>query len=395
MPHSRKRHALASLLKKISFSPVVSIQGARQTGKSFLARDILPGSLPKKRDPKYLSFDAQGTKDFALTNPDTFLEQFGDYAPVILDEAQKVPAIFDAVKLRVDRARRPGSYVLLGSTEFSHLTRVRESLTGRMSRLRLYPMNAAEILGLTPNPSQHLGLIQEKPRVKRREFLQFLDRGGFPGIFAVRADGERQSLIRDWLDLIVQRDIHQIPGLKVDSELCERILSLVATLETPSAGEIARTLRKDPRSIRKHLEVLETLFVVQSLSPHPMGFGKKLYFLCDPLAAGALGASFLRKLETAFLLEQWSQRSYRDDRQVHLFFYQTNRGSRIQLLAESPHQLVAIKILSEERIDERELEVLRALGKKCSKLITLVAMTSLGETHRLKGIKLCPWESVC
>ena len=395
MPHARKRHSLNLLLKKLAFSPVVSIQGARQTGKSFLARTILPDVLPEKSDPKYLSFDTQATRDFAITNPDTFLEQHANHAPVILDEAQKVPSIFDAVKLRVDRERRPGRYVLLGSTEFSHLTRIRESLTGRMSRLRLYPMNAAETLGLPPNPSRHIGLIQEKPRVKRGEFLQFLDRGGFPGIFAVRSDGERKSLIRDWLDLVVQRDIHQIPEIKVDSELCERILSLIATLETPSQGEIARMLRKDPRLVRRHLEVLETLFVIQPLSPHPLGFGKKLYFLCDPLAAGALGAGFLRKLETALLLEQWSQRSYRDDRQMQLFFYQTNRGSRIQLLMESPHQLVAIRILPEEKIDEREFEVLRALGKKCSKPIVLIGMTSLGETYQLKGVKLCPWESVC
>lgn len=394
MPHSRKRHALVLLLKKLAFSPVVSLQGARQTGKSFLARDILPGSLPKKNNPKYLSFDAQGTKDFAATNPDTFLEQSADYSPVILDEAQKVPAIFDAVKLRVDRARRPGAYVLLGSTEFSHLTRIRESLTGRMSRLRLYPMNAAETLGLEPNPSRNFGLIQDKPRVKRGEFLQFLDRGGFPGIFAARDSGERLSLIRDWLDLVVQRDVHQIPGMRADSELCRSIVSLVATLETPSAGEIARSLRKDPRIILRHLTILETLFVIQSLPPHPLGFGKKLYFLCDPLVAGTLGAGFLRKLETAFLLEQWSQHSYRDDRDVRLFFYQTNRGSRIQLLAESPRQLIAVKILPEEKIDEREIAVLQTLAKKCTKPIVLVAMTSLNENHQLKGVKLCPWESV-
>ena len=394
MPHSRKRHALVSLLKKLAFSPVVSLQGAMQTGKSFLVRDLLPGSLPKKNDPKYLSFDAQGTKDFAATNPDTFLEQFKDYSPVILDEAQKVPSIFDAVKLRVDQARRPGAYILLGSTEFSHLTRIRESLTGRMSRLRLYPMNTAETLGLAPNPARNLGLIQNLPRVKRGEFLQFLDRGGFPGIFAVRALEERFSVIRDWLDLIVQRDIHQIPGIKADSELCGRILSLIATLETPSAGEISRSLKKDPRIILRHLNILETLFVIQSLSPHPLGFGKKLYFLCDPLVAGALGANFLRKLETAFLLEQWSQRSYRDDRETQLFFYQTNRGSRVQLLAESPSQFIAVKILPEEKIDEREIEVLRRLTKKCSKPITLTAMTSLNETHQLKGVKLCPWEAV-
>lgn len=394
MPHARKRHALVSLLKKLTFSPVVSLQGARQTGKSFLARDILPGALPKKNDPKYISFDAQATKDFAATNPDTFLEQFKDHSLVILDEAQKAPAIFDAVKLRVDRARRPGAYVLLGSTEFSHLTRIRESLAGRMSRLRLYPMNAAETLGLEPNPARHPGLIQDSPRVKRGEFLQFLDRGGFPGIFAVRASGERMSLIRDWLDLVVQRDIHQIPRIKADSDLCERILSLIATLETPSAGEIARSLRRDPRTVIRHLNILETLFVIQSLSPHPLGFGKKLYFLCDPLVAGALGAGFLRKLETAFLLEQWSQRSYRDDRETRLFFYQTNRGSRIQLLAESPDRFIAVKILPEERIDEREIEVLRTLAKKCPKPVALVAMTSLNESHQLSGVKLCPWEAV-
>ncbi|QQR79703.1 MAG: ATP-binding protein [Deltaproteobacteria bacterium] len=395
MPHSRKRHVLNLLLKKLSFSPIVSIQGPRQSGKSFLVRELLPKSLSKKSESKYMSFDAQAIKDFASTNPDTFLEQQNRFSPVILDEAQKVSGIFDAIKLRVDNERRPGSYILLGSTEFSHLTKVRESLTGRMSRLRLYPMNMAETMELPPNSSRDLCLVQEKPRVSRSDYLHFLERGGFPGIFAVRSQGERESLIKDWIDLIVQRDIHQIPGIKLDSELCGRILYQIAVLETPSAGDIAKALRKNPRSIKKHLEVLETLFVIKSLSPHTLGFGKKMYFLCDPFLAHILGSSFLRKLETAFLLEQWSQRSYRDDRESQLFFYQTNRGSRIQLLIETHKQLAAVKIYPEEKIDERELEVLIALQKKSLKPIRLMGLTSLQDSHQIKGVRLYPWESIC
>src|SRR3989338_7269409 len=145
MPHSRSRLAITILLKRLKFTPVVAIQGARQTGKSFLVREILAKQITSSG---YVSLDDKSKQALAQESPQTFLASMSDFKPAIIDEAQKSPALFDAIKLLVDKNRRTGSFLLLGSTEFSLLQNIRESLTGRMGRIRLYPMTFWEIQGL-------------------------------------------------------------------------------------------------------------------------------------------------------------------------------------------------------------------------------------------------------
>src|SRR3989338_3377810 len=166
MPHLRNRHVLKLIEKRLKFSPVIALQGARQTGKSVLVRDILAKGL---KTAKYISFDSRTAADFAEHRPDSFLSNYSDSHPLIIDEAQKAPAIFDAVKLSVDEDRRPGRYLLLGSTEFSHLTKIRESLTGRLSRIRLYPLTLGETHNLPMRNFQMSHLFLDKPRMTRAQ----------------------------------------------------------------------------------------------------------------------------------------------------------------------------------------------------------------------------------
>lgn len=396
MPHSRKRHATELLLKKLRFAPITAIQGARQTGKSFLVRELLKSKLPKL---SYVSLDQPSKKAFALSNPETLLDQHSDAAPLVIDEAQKAPPIFDALKHSVDQRRIPGRFLILGSTEFSKLTLIRESLTGRMSRLRLYSMNQAEALELPPNPSRKRSLLNETPRATRTQLLHHLDRGGMPGIFATRDPGERENLLRDWLDLTTQRDALLFPKVRIDPDLCRMILKKVATLEEPDAGSIAKVLRKDLRRIKTHLEVLTSLFVLHPLPPHPAGTGKTQFFLCDVSFARILGADFERQLYTWLLQEQLSQRAYRDDRDSKLFFYRTPKGRRVHLLVEDKSGVSAIKIFPEERVLERDITILKALTEKFpNQELELAGVASsrysfpIGNRTRAK-VELYPWES--
>ena len=111
MPHPRDRLILAKLKKRLTFFPVVAMQGARQTGKSFLARQLAPKALPKAQ---YVTFDDRDKRSAAEAHPASFLKEHLDAMPLILDEAQKVPDIFDAVKSEVDEERRPGRFPLPG-----------------------------------------------------------------------------------------------------------------------------------------------------------------------------------------------------------------------------------------------------------------------------------------
>lgn len=396
MPHARQRHAIPALKTKLKFSPIVAIQGARQVGKSFLVRELLNQDIPELT---YITFDHQATRGFARTNPESFLSQYEKAAPLVIDEAQKVPEIFDALKYEVDRDRVPGRFLILGSTEFSKLTMIRESLTGRMSRLRIYPMNIAEALELPPNPASGFPALNRVPRVKRAQLMNHLSRGGMPGIFSTRSETERSAQLQDWLDLTTQRDALLFPKLKIEPELCRAILEKVATLDLPEAGAIARVLKRDLRRIKTHLQALRELFVIHALDPHPSGTGKPLYFLCDVSMARRLGADFERQLYTWTLQEQLSQRSYRADRDSRLFYYRTPKGRIIHLILESSEQICAMKLLPEERVTERDLEILKAFrvrheGTKKRTTVLGIGPSSMTFGARSEKIEIFPWESV-
>lgn len=390
MPHLRERHCLNVLLKKLAFSPVVAIQGARQTGKSVLIRDILPAKVCHL---VWCTFDSPTTSDFATSRPESFLDQYEPNQLVAIDEAQKVPAIFDVVKLRVDQNRRPGMYVLLGSTQFSTLTGIRESLTGRMSRLRVFPLTLAEVKQLKLNSNKPPFILSEKPRIKRREFIQCLNRGGLPGIFSVRSDEERKSLLQDWLALTCERDLLRLKKKSLDPVLAFKILKQVAQLPEPSAGAVARALRVDHRKVQSHLDALETLFVVQPLRPHQEGTGKTLYFVFDVGLSTLLGAGFERQLHTLLIHEIFARLSYLGIQDIEVGYYRTRKGGIVHLTVQEKQKIFAFKILAEERIDMRELSALMAWKKKNPK-VSLFALGSQRISLKKEKIEIYPWESL-
>ena len=397
MPHARKRHALPLFLKKLHFARVVTLHGCRQAGKSFFAREL---AAPATRDAKYLTLDQKSQKEFANDNPETFLQLYKDNRVLFIDEAQKAPPLFDAVKHEVDLDTRPGQYVLLGSTEFCRETRIRESLTGRVSRLRLYSMNIAECLNLPPSPAPSTTLLNEKPRVTRKEIVKHLVQGGFPGIFHLHDEQEREALLKDWVDITVLRDLQQFPWLKLDTELAYSALYALAQLEEPTASEISARTKKDTRAIQKLLHWLEILFVVHRVEPHPLGTGKPRYYLCDVSLAHQMGASFERKLETWFLHEQLSQRAYRKDGETVIQYYRTTKGSVVHFLISTrkePNLVRAIKIIPTEKLDLREIAVLEAFRIKGSRAGIRLELFGLGSAHfhlKREKVRIYPWESI-
>jgi predicted AAA+ superfamily ATPase len=391
MPHQRLRHGSDNLLKKLSLFKVVGIQGARQTGKSFLVRQLLK---PDRPDLVYQTFDQQTVLEFAQRNPESFLNQHEDALPLVIDEAQKVPKIFDAVKFVVDQTGRPGQFLLLGSTEFSKRTLIRESLTGRISIMRLYPMMCSETL---QQPLSHDFPICDSPAVERGAWMRYLSRGGMPGFCFIRDDREREEHVKAWLDTTVNRDLALIPKLKLNPDLAMSILTAIARLEEPTAGNIARWLKRDPRVVNTHLGALSLLFAINKLEPHRSSTGKPMFFLCDAAFAAYLGAGFERQLATAVLQQLLAKNEYLFNGGAKLFFYRTTKGSFVNFLIEEKSlKITAIKLLFEEKIDLRQLEVLKALSKKITdQPLRLAALSPVKDKIEIESVSIYPWEAVC
>jgi predicted AAA+ superfamily ATPase len=316
MAHTRNRLIIKQIQKRLSFYPVVALQGARQTGKSFLAKLLLNRHFPQG---KYLSLDDKSLQEAAQTSTKNFIEEHRTAKPLILDEAQKSPALFDAIKLSVDEKRFPGKFLLLGSTEFSRQSLIRESLTGRMGRVRIYPMNLEECLGHARHPT-------------RNELMTYLERGGLPGIFHVRDATNRQALFQDWLELTCYRDLQQFKTLKLDGDAALKIIRACATLPEPTTAKIATALRLNYKKTVTHIECLTQLFVLTRLPPHPSGTGKTLYIPFDTGIANHLGASHDRLLYIWALNELLVQDSISNLPKSDFYFYRNPKGNLIHLV---------------------------------------------------------------
>ena len=117
-----ERIAKEALLRLASQFPVVGVTGPRQSGKSTLTK----ATFPHKR---YVTFDDRTMRSLAASNPQDFIAAFPEGA--IIDEAQKVPEIFDAIKYSVDNTQTaPGKFIVTGSSQF----RLRENMTDSMAR---------------------------------------------------------------------------------------------------------------------------------------------------------------------------------------------------------------------------------------------------------------------
>jgi len=294
----------------------------------------------------------------------------------------------------VDQEKRPGRFIFLGSTEFSHMWNIREALTGRISRVRIHPLTVNETLSKKLSKSAQAFYLSSKSEITRNELLKYLASGGLPGIFAIRNISERTNRFKDWLELTCFRDIKNIPVGKFDGDLCLRILEGVARLEEPDLPTITKYVKRDRRIVSRHLEALRSLFVLNVLPPHPLGTGKDLYFIFDVGLLENLGGDFEKKLWTWSLNEILAKYSYTENYKKRLFYYRARNGGIVHLLEENVKVMSALKLLSTEKFSSLDLRILTALRAKSKSEINLFAAGSTKLSLKEDKIEIYPWESL-
>ena len=353
MAHQRPRQLLRILDKRLKLFPVVGVLGPRQTGKSTLIREL----LPSKRKIKYISLDREENKSLALKQPTLFIQglESKSVQTVCIDEVQKAPVLFDTIKAEVDERKTPGRFLLSGSTEFSKKTGIQDALTGRIGLLRLFPLNLSEISQFeSQNPLTTYSKKNPKSAPKESSLLlvqQWLERGGMPGIFAIRDESNRDALFSSWIETTCTRDLALFKITKFDPDLATRILTETVKLEHPDRTAIARSVGKTPRQIEPYLQGFKSLFVLYEIDSYKTGVGKPIFIPFDAGVAHYLGATVERRLQIFFLNECYSQFSYSGEPKPDIFYYQTQRGSYIDFIVETKELKYAVKLCHQEAPD--------------------------------------------
>lgn len=269
------RHISPLLRESLADTPVVLLNGARQTGKSTLVQSLAsPGVC------RYLTLDDQAVLAAAKYDPAGFVA--GLEGQVIIDEVQRAPEILLPIKAEVDRDRRPGRFLLTGSANVLLLPRMADSLAGRMEVLTLWPLSGAEMAGAPElNLADWLfaGDIHTRPIpvCDRERLIATILTGGFPEVLGRNSSRRRAAWFAGYLQAVLQRDVRDLANLEQLTEM-PNLLQLLAIRSGSllNFAEVSRTSRLTQTTLKRYFTLLETLFLVIRLPPWERNHGKRL-----------------------------------------------------------------------------------------------------------------------
>jgi uncharacterized protein len=367
------RGAQARLEEALADTPVVLIHGPRQCGKTTLAR--LVGDA---RGYAYISFDEDVVLAAAKADPVGFIGDLPDKA--VLDEVQRVPGLFMAIKSVVDRKRTPGRFILTGSANVLLLPRLSDSLAGRIEILRLHPLAQCELASSIPGFLDSLFACKFRMKHHGRLGAELAERiiaGGYPAALARPSVRRRTAWYRDYVETMVQRDVRDLARIN-SLQVLPRLLELAAgqTARLINVAEIAGPFQLSRPTIRDYVTLLERVFLLESLPPwHSNRLSRliktpKLHLGDTGLAAALLNLdpSALLKdrailgqlLETFVFQELRRQASWHEAISFHHF--RDKDGAEVDIVLERGHQeLAGIEVKASATVTAGDFKGLRKL----------------------------------
>lgn len=372
------RNLKTQLLEAAQDTPVVLINGARQTGKSTLVKGLFsPDTVPD-----YLTMDDFATAENARAAPKSFIEGLSDR--VILDEIQKVPELLPAIKEAVDRERKPGRFFLTGSAEVLSLPKVSESLAGRVEIHTLWPFSQGEILGVREAFVDAIFGKEKLPRVKSIEapkLLKIVTTGGYPEIFRRSTESRRAAWFNSYVTTVLERDVRDLSNIEGLRSL-PNLLALIAsrTGGLLNMADLSRSLELTHSTLKRYLILLETVFLVIEVPAWSTNLGKrlvkspKLYLndtglLCHLLGCDAAGLERNRPLfgfvfENFVVMELLKQISW-SKTQPKLFHLRQLNGQEVDIVLESRRQqVVGIECKASSTVTLDDFKGLRTLREQ-------------------------------
>ena len=328
---------LVELAKK---SPILTLSGCRQSGKTTLLKAAFP-------EHGYMNLEDPEPRAFALEDPRGFLKQFS--AGVILDEAQRVPELFSYIQVASDASPSPGKFILSGSQNFLLMERISQSLAGRTMVNHLLPLSLQEL-----RADQRMPIDIETA----------LFMGGYPRIHGLGL--EPAQWLPSYIQTYLERDVRTLAHV-TDLDLFQKFLGLCAGRigQLLNYSALAGEVGVSDKTIRSWIGILKASHIAFELQPFHRNLGKrltkstKLYFCDTGLACSLLRihtASELRfhplrgnLFENLVVLEFMKQYQQKG-RTPEMFFWRDQSGHEVDLLLGSEYEFTAIEIKSSQTI---------------------------------------------
>lgn len=358
-------------------TPVVVLNGARQVGKTTLVR-----SLAYRGTTELVTLDDPTSREAAELDPRAFVDRPVD--TLVIDEVQLVPALFRAIKVEVDRDRRPGRFVLTGSSRLLAAPDMADALVGRVETLELWPFSQGEMT------RRHEGFIDhlfDAPRdlvragdLTRRELIERIVAGGFPEVVK-RAPARRRQWFDSYVTTVTQSVIRELAEIERIAEL-PRLLGLCAarTATELNVSAVANDFGMPRRTTDGYLALLATAFLIHLVPAWSTNLSSKVVRRPKLVVADTGLAAHLLRVDAArlarpegplgqllesFVVNEVRKQATWSIHRPSMWHFRDRSGVEVDLILEHPDgRVVAIEVKATSTPSGSDLKGLRFLADR-------------------------------
>jgi uncharacterized protein len=351
-------------------TPVVLLHGARQVGKTTLAKSF------ERRE--YFTLDNATTLAAAKNDPTGFVRGLPDQCTI--DEIQLAPELLPAIKEQVDNNRQPGAFLLTGSANILLVPKASESLAGRMEIIALHPLAQTEIAGtntqlidqaFSQKPIKHGGGIG------KTDLIQRILEGGYPEP-RTRSQNRRQAWFDWYITSILTRDVRDLANIEGLSQM-PRLLGLLAARSANllNMADLANNANIAYTTLQRYMTLLEAVFLISLVQPWSGNLttrlvkSPKVYLIDTALNAALLGANQTQLeinsvlygglLET-FVMNELRKLALWSEAQPKVFHFRTQAKQEVDVILEhSNGQLLGFEVKASATVTASDFKGLKTL----------------------------------
>ena len=348
-----KRTLIAEVKQTANEFKIVCVTGPRQSGKTTLCKQVFTKM-------KYVSLEDPDTAFSAEKDGRTFLKQFKHGA--IIDEAQRVPSLFNYLQGIVDHKNTNGQFVLTGSNNFLMQHNISQSLAGRVGYIELLPFSLNEL---------------NKNKFKNGDLNEHILRGFYPAVITKVSTAQRW--FPNYIKTYLERDVRMIRNVG-NIVLFSKFLKLCAgrAAQLLNVNNLANEVGVDNKTIQAWLGVLESSYVIYLLQPYHQNFNKrvikspKLYFydvglLCSLLGIQTINAlkksNFYGALFENFMMTEIRKNRFNKEQTGDMYFFRDSSGNEVDAIVEKNDTLVAVEIKSAKKTDSSSIKNIKWFQK--------------------------------
>lgn len=351
-----------------NFYPIITVTGPRQSGKTTLCKMMFP-------DYAYYNLEDAEIKEWIIADPKGFIKD--NSGGIIIDEAHRYPELFSLIQVTVDKVKDK-KFIITGSSNFSLLQHVTQSLAGRTALFTLLPLSLSEL----------------GDRIKRISTDTLILSGGYPRIWATTSH-PHYAFYKNYYSTYVERDVRQIVNIKNISVFQKFIRLCAGRIGTEcNASNLSNEVGASVSTIINWFSILAASYIAYQLPPYFANIGKrlvktpKLYFYDVGLACYLLGIESEAQLNTHplrgslfenMVVNEAMKEQFNKGKDASLYFYKDKSQNEVDLIRLQGDELHAYEIKSSQTYNQGFYKGIKYLKGLLGERITRSALVYDGE----------------